>query len=296
MSDALAVADGLVLWRGNRQALAAASFEIPRGAVTVLIGPNGSGKTTLLLALAGVLEPAAGRLQVLGGRAEEVRTRLAFVPQSMQPTEGTPLTVREVVGMGRYPGVGLWRRFSAADRERVRAAMARLDVLDLARRDVAGLSGGQRQRVNVAQALAQDHDALLLDEPLTGLDLVSARAIDEVVHAERDAGRSVVLTSHDLDEARAADHVLLLSGRVVAAGPPRHVLTRENLEVAYRLGSLHPDGHDGPFVDDPVRAAHDAEAHPRAAHRERSAPVDPDAGERGCGTYEAGSTSRTTTG
>jgi manganese transport system ATP-binding protein len=103
------------------------------------------------------------------------------------------------------------------------------------------LSGGQRQRVFVAQALAQEHSVLLMDEPLTGLDINSAQTIDDIIHAEPARGCSVVFTTHDLEEAKAADHVLLMSGHVVASGPPEKVLTPANLAKAYGLGLLHPE-------------------------------------------------------
>lgn len=100
--------------------------------------------------------------------------------------------------------------------------------------------------------MAQDHELVLLDEPLTGLDITSARTIDHIIHTERDRGHSVILTTHDLDEARAADRVVLMAGRVLAAGAPEDVLTRRNLEIAYGLGALHHSGSD--FLDDPADA------------------------------------------
>jgi ABC-type Mn2+/Zn2+ transport system ATPase subunit len=117
------------------------------------------------------------------------------------------------------------------------------------------LSGGQRQRVLIAQGMVQEHDLLLLDEPLTGLDITSAATIDELIHEQRVDGCSVIMTTHDLDEARAADWVVLVSGRVVASGPPAQVCTRHNLEVAYGLGTTHE--WEG-FLDDP---AHDTHRH-----------------------------------
>ena len=166
----------------------------------------------------------------------------------------TPITVREAVGMGRYPSAGWWRPFRRNDRRVIDEAMRRLQIADLAGRQLHELSGGQRQRVYVAQGLVQDHTGLLLDEPLTGLDLVSARTIDAIVHGERDRGTAIVLTTHDLDEARAADHVLIVSGRVIASGPPEQVCNRDNIEVAYGLGGLHE--WQG-FLDDPAHGALD---------------------------------------
>jgi manganese transport system ATP-binding protein len=252
-----ATAEGLVLRYGDHVAVAASSFVIPARSVTAVIGPNGSGKSSVLHALAGLLDPSEGRLQVLGESPRRARTRVSYVLQSVTVPAGTPLTVDEAVGMGRYPRLGLWRRRSTEDRQRVRASMDRLDITDLAHRHLTELSGGQRQRVYVAQGIAQDHEMLLLDEPLTGLDLVSARTIDRLIHSERRYGCSVVLTTHDLGEARAADHVLLMNRRVLACGPPEEVLTEANLEVAYGLGALHGiagaiHGVEGSFVDDPA--------------------------------------------
>lgn len=263
MTDALlAEASGLTLGYGNRVALAASDFTVPHRAVTAIIGPNGSGKSTLLNALAGVLAPRAGSLRILGDRPGR-RGAVSYVLQSLNFPVGTPITVREAVGMGLYPKLGWLGRPSADDRARVDRALERLGVTDLAGRHLDELSGGQRQRVYVAQGITQDHEALLLDEPLTGLDLVSARTIDEIIHSERERGHAVVLTTHDLDEARAADWVLLTSGRVLAAGPPAQVLTRRNLEQAYGLGSLHAPAEA--FLDDP-HAEHGEADHEHGRH------------------------------
>ncbi len=232
----------MVLAHGDHVAVAASAFRIPAGAVTAVIGPNGSGKSTLLHALAGLLEPRSGQLTVTGA----ARRRLAYVMQSVTAPPGVPITVRTAVGMGRYTTLGWWRPRARADKERIDWAMRRLDIAALADRHLSELSGGQRQRVFVAQGLAQEHDALLLDEPLTGLDIVSARTIDAIVHSEQAHGHAVVLTTHDLAEAHAADHVILMNGRVIAEGPPERALTRQNLEVAYGLGALH---------DSPVHSA-----------------------------------------
>ncbi|MBC7299280.1 MAG: ATP-binding cassette domain-containing protein [Demequina sp.] len=248
----------VVVKYGNHTALARSSFTIPLDAVTAVIGPNGSGKSTLLSALAGLVPVAGGQLRVLGMEPHEARSEVSYVLQSTVVPASTPITVRETVGMGRFPSVGLFRAFSRTDRTRVAEAMRQMDIEHLAGRHLHELSGGQRQRVYVAQGLAQNHTVMLLDEPLTGLDLVSARTIDGLIHREDRHGHTVVLTTHDLNEARAADHVVLVSGRVVASGPPEVVCTRKNLEVAFGLGSLH--GWGG-FLDDP---AHDPHGHSQA--------------------------------
>jgi manganese transport system ATP-binding protein len=153
--------------------------------------------------------------------------------------------------MGRYADAGAYGRLGGEDREAVQTAMERMGIVDLASRHLHHLSGGQRQRVFVAQGLAQDHDLLLLDEPLMGIDLPAAQAIDGVIHDEITRGCTVILTTHDLSEARVSDHVLLLSGEVTAAGSPDQVLTAEHIKAAYGSSLLHVD--DGRlFIDDPA--------------------------------------------
>ena len=249
----LAEATDVVLKYGSQTALAKSSFTIPPHGVTAVIGPNGSGKSTLLHALAGLVPVSEGRLQVLGRDAQQARNQISYVLQSTVVPPSTPITVREAVGMGRYPSVGFFRRFGRADHQRVAEVMRRMEIEDLAGRQLHDLSGGQRQRVYVAQGLAQEHNVLLLDEPLTGLDIVSARTIDQLIHHDGQEGGAVVLTTHDLDEARAADHVILVSGRVVSSGPPELVCDRHNVEVAFGLGGLH--GWKG-FLDDPAHDPH----------------------------------------
>lgn len=236
----LVTAQDIVLYRGSHRAVSASSFSIPRGKITAVIGPNGSGKTTLLQAIAGILSPSAGEIRVLGKPVKDVKQDISFVMQSVVFPTGTPITVKDVVSMGRYAQRGWFGIFRSADRSAINYAMDVMNITDLKNRHLEELSGGQRQRVYVAQGIAQGHEILVLDEPMTGLDMTSMRIIDEVIHAEVDEhGHSVILTTHDLDEAAAADHVILMDGKVIAAGTPDEVLTRQNLEAAYGLGSLH---------------------------------------------------------
>lgn len=252
MPDLPVVAEATGLTIGyERPALIDVSFVIPTGQVTAVIGPNGSGKSTLLHGLTGLLAPSAGSISVLGTSPERARARVAYVLQSIAVPPGTPLTVREAVTMGRYTTSGRYRRMTRQDRERVDRAMAEVDIVDLARRHVAALSGGQRQRVFVAQGLAQDHEVLVMDEPLTGLDLVSSATIDRIIHAETGRGCTVVHSTHDLDEARAADYVLLLGQGRVRHGRPADVLTTPLLQEAYGLGTHHPIGGDSAVLPTP---------------------------------------------
>lgn len=234
--------------------IADASFAIPTGSVTAVIGPNGSGKSTLLNAIAGLLEPMHGSLEVMGRRPRQAQTDVSYVLQGTVITPGVPITVRQTVRMARYATTGPLGRWRQRDRDLVASAMRQLEIEDLGRRHLSELSGGQRQRVFVAQAIAQDHAMLLMDEPLTGLDLSSARTIDELIHAESDRGCTVIITTHDLDEARAAQHVLLMGAGQVISGPPAQVLTTENLTRAYGLGARHP--------------THPIDTHPPTAHHD----------------------------
>lgn len=239
-------AEALVLAYGTRTVLGASTFEVPTAAVTALIGPNGSGKSTLLNAIAGLLVPRSGRLEVPGARGPG---GIAYVLQSTKVNEHLPLTVRETVTMGRYAHTGPFARLRAADRSAVDRAMAALGITDLASRPLHELSGGQRQRAFVAQGLAQQAEVLLLDEPVTGLDIVSRQHILDAVAAERAAGHAVVVSTHDLGDAAEADHLLLLAGRVVASGRPSAVLTDEHLTAAYG-GHLVKVGERTLIVDD----------------------------------------------
>ena len=264
MRDPAVRATEIVLGYGTTIALDRSSFSLPAGIVTAVIGPNGSGKSTLLNAIAGLIEPKEGSLQV-----EAPRKRISYVMQATKVNEMLPVTVDEVVSMGRFAEAGPYRRLTSADRIAVTEAIDRMGVSSLRARHVSRLSSGQRQRAFVAQGLAQDHDLLLLDEPLTGIDLPTAQAIDEIIHDEVSRGCTVVMTTHDLSEAHAAEHVLLLAGRLVASGPPSTVLTPENLNAAYGQALMHfADGRL--LIDD---AAHDPVAG-RHLHRERTIHVE----------------------
>jgi manganese transport system ATP-binding protein len=259
----------LVLAYGQRVALAASDFEIPTRSITAVIGPNGSGKSTVLNAIAGLTAPVSGHLAVRTPAGD--RAAVAYVLQATTVNEAMPVTVREVVAMGRYARLGPFRPFGERDRRVCREAMDRLDILDLATRHLDELSGGQRQRVFVAQGLAQQASLLLLDEPVTGLDLLSRETILAVVQEEKVRGATVIVTTHDLAEASEADHVLLLSGRVVASGPPGSVLTPEHLSEAYGVRLVGEEG--GLMIDD----AHHRAAAGRHMHLRHRTPGTPGA-------------------
>lgn len=217
---------GLEVRFGDAVALTEVDLDIPAGSSLAVIGPNGSGKSTLLGALAGTLEPS-------NGTAVVAKPGPAFVLQSTNVDRSLSITVRDTVSLARYPTLGLFGRFSSKDRDAVNGALKRLSVEDLEGQLFHELSGGQRQRVLVAQGLAQEADVLLLDEPVNGLDVTSRAIILDVVDAETSAGRTVVVTTHNLDDARRCDQVLLLDTRPIAVGPPEAVLTEQHLREAF---------------------------------------------------------------
>ena len=255
---------GVVLAYDGRVAVQASDFAVPAGRLTAVIGPNGSGKSTVLNALAGLLLPRQGTLQVLGRPPGKSGRRVAYVLQSTTVNEAMPMTVRETVAMGRYALLGLWGFPTLPHRRATQRAMERLEVDDLAGRHLHELSGGQRQRVFVAQGLAQEADLLLLDEPITGLDLVSTERIRSAIAQELARGVTVVVTTHDVADANRADHVLLMAGRVHTEGPPAQALHPGRLSEAYGIGIVHLE--DGSLVLDD---AHHRPAAERHVHFER---------------------------
>ena len=243
---------------GATTALAPSSFELVRGTTVALVGANGSGKTTLLSLLAGLLEPDDGTVERDG--------TVALVAQHRHHHRWMPLSVDEVLRMGRYQARGLLGRLTADDRGLIDDAAHQLEVEHLRHRPFGDLSGGQQQRVLVAQALASDPAVLLLDEPITGLDLPSQLRILEVITTAATAGRTVVYSTHHLAEARRADRVMLLSGCVLADGAPGDVLVPTLLAEAFGGRLIRDDGTT--VVVDEHGHDHDAEPHELGPHHE----------------------------
>ena len=219
-------ADNLEVRYGDTVALSGVDLTVPAGSSLAVIGPNGSGKSTLLAALAGTIEPSTGSTHLTDPPP-------ALVLQTTDVDKSLPMTVCDTVSLARYPRLGLFGRFQPADRDAIDRSLARMGIEDLASRQLHDLSGGQRQRVLVAQGLAQESDVLLLDEPVNGLDLISRAVILDVIDEELASGRTVVMTTHNLDDARRCQQVLLLDTTPVAVGPPAAVLTEEHLRRTF---------------------------------------------------------------
>ena len=235
------VADRVSLGYGERTVVTELSVRVPDRAVTVVVGANACGKSTLLRGMARLLRPSAGAV-LLDGEAihrtptKQVARTLGLLPQAPVTPEG--VTVVDLVGRGRHPHQGAFRRWSAADEEAVTEALALTDTTDLAGRVVDELSGGQRQRVWIAMALAQGTDLLLLDEPTTYLDLAhQIEMLDLLVDLNARRGTTVVMVLHDLNlAARYADHLVAMAdGVVVAEGVPAEVVTEDIVRGVFGL-------------------------------------------------------------
>lgn len=217
-------------------ALDGAFLEVTTGEITGLIGVNGAGKSTILKALMGILVPSSGTLRILGLTPERARRTglVGYVPQAEDIDEDFPLSVRDVVGMGRYGRLGTTRRLGRADKVAVDDALGQVELTDLADRRIGRLSGGQRRRVFVARGLAQDAQVLLLDEPFSGVDKRSEALIVRVLRGLTARGGAVLVSTHDLAALPTlADRAVLLHHRVLASGTPAEVLTADNLALAF---------------------------------------------------------------
>ncbi|MCS7179219.1 MAG: metal ABC transporter ATP-binding protein [Anaerolineae bacterium] len=218
----------------GRVVLRQVTFTVWSGERVAVVGPNGAGKSTLFKAIVGLLPLQSGRIDVLGCNPQQERVSVGYVPQREEVDLSFPVTVADVVMMGRIRHIGWLRRPSRRDRERVRWALDQVGLADLADRPLKKLSGGQIQRTFIARALAQEAPILLMDEPFAGVDATSEEAILSLLDRLRERQITVLLATHDLRMATEwSDRVLLLNGEVVAWGPPREALCPAALQQVY---------------------------------------------------------------
>jgi ABC-type Mn2+/Zn2+ transport system ATPase subunit len=218
-------------------------LELGMGKTLALVGSNGSGKSTFLKTIAGLLAPLAGKVEVLGGKPLGAPAEVAYMGQ-FQPSTGTlPLRAIDVVRMARFARRGLVGRMQREDEQAVREAMEVMGVMAIARAPLNTLSGGQRQRVFIAQAFAREAKLILLDEPATNLDAQSRETYRRMIGEVVTRGVSVVIATHDIEEAAACDYALLLARKVVAFGPGCKVLRAETLMSTFGIaGHYTQDG------------------------------------------------------
>jgi manganese/iron transport system ATP-binding protein len=228
----------------SHKALEDVSLEIPAGERIAVVGPNGAGKTTLFRLIAGTLNPSQGEVNVYG-HGPSGHVCIAYVPQRSQVDLKFPATVREVVMMGRIRKIGLFRWPKRNDWRFVDQALKRVRMDQLAGRQIGELSGGQQQRVFLAQAIAQEAEVILLDEPLTGLDLPSQETIFQLLEELNKDGVTVLIATHDLNlAAERFDQIILINRKIIAFGPPQDALTQSALVQAYG-GHVHRIDQEG---------------------------------------------------
>jgi manganese/iron transport system ATP-binding protein len=235
-TDGLTVDGVTVTYRNGHTALVDASFAIPQGTITAVVGVNGSGKSTLFKAIMGFVKLASGQVRVLGMSEKEAQQRnlVAYVPQNEDVDWNFPVLVEDVVMMGRYGHMGWLRRPSDEDRAQVSSALERVGMAEYRTRQIGELSGGQKKRVFLARALAQEGQVILLDEPFTGVDVTTEEQIIALLKDLRREGRVMLVSTHNLGSVpEFCDRAVLLNRTVLAAGPTAEVFTQANLEQAF---------------------------------------------------------------
>lgn len=218
---------------GERPVLRSVSFDVPRGKLVGIVGPNGAGKSTLLKAMLGLLDANSGSVRIYGKPVAQARTAVAYVPQTEAVDWDFPVTVFDVVLMGRFGRLGLFGRPKAADRDAAQRALEQVSMEPFVNRHIRQLSGGQQKRVFLARALAQEADILLLDEPFAGVDAATEQAIFDLMDRLTSEGKTLIVVNHDLSVLDKFDLVLLLNQQVVAFGPTAQTVTDVNLRRTY---------------------------------------------------------------
>ena len=255
---AIEVADVTVAYPNGHVALRDASFQLGPGTICALVGVNGSGKSTLFKSIMGFVRPARGRIRIAGAPVEASRKRqlVAYVPQAEEVDWTFPVSVWDVVLMGRYGHMNFLRRPGAEDKRLALESLGRVGMADYRDRQIGELSGGQKKRVFLARALAQQGRIMLLDEPFTGVDVQTEAAIIELLRALRSEGHIILVSTHNLGSVpEFCDQVVLIHRTVLAYGPTEEVFTEQNLTRAFggALRQFHFENstiqdHDGRTV------------------------------------------------
>lgn len=233
-ADAALAIRSMTVSYGQKPAVFSVDMTVPRGSMTAIIGPNGAGKSTLLKAALGVIKPLAGSATVFDQPVENARARIAYVPQRASVDWDFPTRVLDVVLMGLYRELGLLGRLGGTHKTRAMECLERVDMQDFAKRQIGQLSGGQQQRVFLARALAQNADLYFLDEPFSGVDAATEKAIINVLQGLRADGKTVVAVHHDLSTVPDYfDRVFLINTTRVAEGTVEEAFTPQTLQEAY---------------------------------------------------------------
>ncbi|WP_439617588.1 manganese/iron ABC transporter ATP-binding protein [Shinella sp.] len=247
--DGIVAEDVTVTYRNGMTALRHASFSVPKGTITALVGVNGAGKSTLFKAIMGLVPVAAGKVTILGLSVKEAlkKNLVAYVPQAEEVDWTFPVLVEDVVMMGRYGHMNWLRIPTKHDHDLVDEALTRVNMAAFRKRQIGELSGGQRKRVFLARALAQEGQVILLDEPFTGVDVNTEEQIVELLGKLRDEGRVMLVSTHNLGSVPDfCDRTVFVKGTVIASGPTKETFTEANLERAFGgvLRHFILGGHD----------------------------------------------------
>lgn len=221
-------------------------FTLPAGCIAGIVGPNGAGKSTLLKSIMGLISGSSGYVKLFGESLNDVRHRVSYVPQRESVDWDFPVSVLDVVLMGRYAKVGLLRSIGRRDKEVAMDCLARVGMQSFFKRQISQLSGGQQQRVFLARALAQEADLYFMDEPFAGVDAATEQAIIGLLRDMAAAGKTIVVVHHDLQSARDYfNWIILLNMHLIAAGPTQEVFTDEKVQQTYggKLNLLSEVGH-----------------------------------------------------
>lgn len=219
---------------GSTPALWDISLNVPAGRLAGIIGPNGAGKTTLIKTALGLLQPLSGSVQFFDHPLAQVRDRIAYVPQRESVDWDFPITVNELVLMGRYGMLGMFRWPRQADYAAVQEYLEMVGMENYGHRQISQLSGGQQQRVFLARALLQEADLYLMDEPFAGIDLATRKTIMDLLQKLRDQGKTIFVVHHELDNVESFfDWVIMLNVRLVASGPTEKAFNIHTLQETY---------------------------------------------------------------
>ncbi len=242
-TPAYLVAEHVTASYAERPALDDVTFSVPAGTRVAVVGPNGAGKSTLFKAIVGLLSLQCGRITLHDQSVGEHQECVAYVPQRAEIDWRFPVTVRDVVMMGRFAQIGWMKRPTRQDQDAVSRALAQMGIANLAASPISELSGGQQQRVFLARALAQEPHILLMDEPFTGVDVTTQETTLALLEHVQTRGVTLMVSTHDLNLAATRfDRVLLLNKRVIAYGAPAHVFTAENVTRAFGTQAMFVDG------------------------------------------------------
>lgn len=220
---------------GNNKVIDNVNLSIPKNVRCAIVGPNGAGKSTLLKAVLGLLDYDNGEIKIFGQDIRNIRKKIAYVPQKDSVNWDFPITVYDVVMMGRYVHIGSGKKVSITDKEKVEKALEEMGILDLKSRQISQLSGGQKQRVFLARALAQEVDLYILDEPLTGVDVKTEEIISKKFEDLQKQGKTIIAVHHNIYTLeKFFDYIIIFNKDVKIEGEIKEVNTPKNLDLAFR--------------------------------------------------------------